>query len=90
MEAKQLFRFFHSKYDLTNWLNENGELAQSERDVKWFYSGINEDFKSEFVSQKINEAFSDEDIYLCISSNKSSLLSKLEAVTEIAKILHKK
>lgn len=90
MDTKQLFRFFNSKYYLTNWLNEKGELAQSDGDVKWFYSGINEDFKSEFVSQKINETFNDKDIYLCISSNKSSLVSKSDAVKEIAKILHKK
>jgi len=90
MDTKQLFRLFNSKFYSTNWLNENNVLAQSEGEVKYSYCGVDKDFKFEFVSQKINETFSDEDIYLCISSNKSSLVSKSDAVTEIAKILHKK
>lgn len=90
MDAKQLFRLFHSKYDLTNWLNESGKLAQSEGEVKWFYCGINEDFKPELVSQTINDIFTDDEIYLCISSSKSSLSSKSDVIREIAKNLHKK
>lgn len=88
--AKQLFRLFHSKYHLTNWLNENGKLAQSEGQVKWFYCGINEDFKAEFVRQIIEDIFTDDEIYLCISSNKSSLVSKSNVTKEIAENLHKK
>ncbi|SKB84260.1 hypothetical protein SAMN05660841_02641 [Sphingobacterium nematocida] len=90
MDAKQLFRFFHSKYELTNWLNENGVLAQSDGDVKWFYCGINDDFKVELVDQTIQNFFSEDEIYLCISSSKSSMVSKSNVTAEIAKNLHKK
>lgn len=90
MDTKQLFRLFNSKFYLTNWLNENGDLAQSEGEVKYFYCGVNKDFKTEFVSQQINATFNEDEIFLCISSNKSLLVSKSIAVTEIAKTLHKK
>jgi len=90
MDSKQLFRFYHSKFYLSNWLNEEGQLAQSEGDVKWFYCGVNEDFKSEIVNQSLNSFFSEDEVYLCISSNKSSLVQKSIAVNEIGKILHKK
>jgi len=90
MESKQLFRAYQEKFYLTNWLNENGELAQSEGEVKWFYCGINQDFRRETVNQAINDTFTDDEVYLCISSNKSSLVSKSIIVEEIANILHKK
>lgn len=90
MDAKQLFRFYQNKYYLTNWLNEDGGLAQSESEVKWSYCGIGDDFKSEIVSQIINNTFTDDEVYLCISSNKSSLVLKSVAVQEIGNILHKK
>lgn len=87
--AKQLFRLFNSKYHLTNWLNENGKLAQSEGEVKWFYCGINEDFKAELVRQTIDDIFTEDEIYLCISSNKSLLVSTSDVTKEIAENLHK-
>ena len=90
MNSKQLFKTYQSKYYLTNWLNENSELAQSEGEVKWFYCGVNEDFKKEVVSQAINNAFADDEVYLCVSSNKSSLVPKSIVVDEMANILHKK
>ncbi|MDR2918391.1 MAG: hypothetical protein LBV72_03370 [Tannerella sp.] len=90
MDAKQLFRFYQSKYYLTNWLNEDGGLAQNEGKVKWSYCGVGDDFKNEIVSQAINNTFTDDEVYLCISSNKSSLVSKSIAVQELGNILHKK
>lgn len=90
MDAKQLFRLYQNKYHLTNWLNENGELAQKEGDVKWSYCGVSKDFKSEIVSQAINNTFTEDELYLCISSNKSSLVLKSIVVDEIGNILHKK
>ena len=54
MDSKQLFRAYHSKYFLSNQLNEEGEVAQSEGEVKWVYCGVNEDFKTELVHQLIN------------------------------------
>ena len=90
MDSKQLFRFFHSKFYLSNWLNEDGDLAQSEVDVKWHYCGVNEDFRTEFVSQTINDTFTDDEIYLCISSGNSSLVHKSAVVDQIGKMLHKK
>lgn len=90
MDAKQLFRAYQSKYYLANWLDEDGELAQSEGKVKWFYCGVSADFKTEIVNQAINNRFTDDEVYLCISSNKSSLVPKALAVKEIGNILHKK
>lgn len=90
MDSKQVFRAFYSKYDLTNWLNENGELARNEGDVKWYYCGIKEDFKKEVVNEVINNTFNDDEVYLCITSNNSSLVSKSIVIEEIAKMLHKK
>jgi len=90
MDSKQLFRAYHSKYFLSNWLNEEGEVAQNEGEVKWVYCSVNEDFKTEIVKQLINSFFSEDEVYLCISSNKSSLISKSIVANEIGKILHKK
>ena len=90
MDSKQLFRFYHSNFFLSNWLNEQGQLALSEGDVKWFYCGVNQDFKAEIVNQSLNSFFSEEEVYLCISSNKSSLVQKSNISNEISKILHKK
>ncbi|MGJ1431136.1 hypothetical protein ACR79M_06130 [Sphingobacterium spiritivorum] len=90
MDSKQLFRFFHSKFHLSNWLNENADLAQSEGEVKWYYCGVNEDFKTEFVRQTINNIFTDDEIYLCISSGNSSLVYKSAVADEIGKVLHRK
>ena len=90
MDAKELFRHYQSSYYLTNWLNEDGVPARSEGEVHWSYCGVSEDFKGEVVSQAINNAFTDDEVYLCISSGKSSLVSKSTAVKEIGNILHKK
>lgn len=90
MDAKQLFWAYQNKYHLTNWLDNNGELAQSQGKIKWTYCGVSKDFKDEIVSQAINNTFTDDEVYLCISSNKSSLVSKSTAVNEIRNILHKK
>ena len=90
MDSKQLFRAYHSKYFLSNWLNEDGEDAQNDGEVKWVYCGLNEDFKSEMVNQLINSYFSEDEVYLCISPNNSSLVSKSIVANEIGKILHKK
>jgi len=90
MDSKQLFRAYQSKYYLTSWLNENGELAQNDGEVKWIYCGLKEEFKKEIVSQFINNTFTDDEVYLCISSNKSSLVTKSIVVDEIANVLHKK
>lgn len=81
---------YQSKYYLTNWLNEKGGLAQSEGEVNWLYCGVDKDFRSEDVSRAINNIFTDDEIYLCISSNKSLLVLKPVAVKEIGTILHKK
>jgi len=90
MDSKQLFRAYQNKFYLTNWLNESGELAQKEGEVEWLYCGLKKDFKRERVSQAIDNTFTDNEVYLCISSNKSSLVSKSIVVEEIANILHKK
>lgn len=90
MDTKQLFRLYQSKFFLSNWLNEQGELAQNDGEVKWFYCGVSEDFKTEVIDQTLNNFFAEEEVYLCISSNKSSLVSKSIVTEEIAKILHKK
>ena len=90
MDSKQLFRAYHSKYFLSNWLNEEDEVAQKESEVKWTYCGVNEDFKSEMVNQLINNFFPEDEVYLCISPNNSSLVSKSIVANEIGKILHKK
>lgn len=90
MDSKQLYRFYQNKYYSSNWLNENGELAQSEGEVNWSYCGVGEDFKSEIVNQAINTFTGDDDIYLCISPGKSLLVSKSDATQEIGNILHKK
>ncbi|MCV2485526.1 hypothetical protein OD917_11360 [Flavobacterium sp. SH_e] len=90
MESKQLFRLYNSKFFKANWLNENGELAQNDGEVKWFYCGINQDFNPEIVNEAINNTFEEDEIYLFISSNKSSLVSKSIVVEEIGKMLHKK
>lgn len=90
MDSKQLFRLYSSKFFKTNWLNENGVLAQNSGEVKWFYCGINQDFKSEIVHEAINNTFEEDEVYLFISSNKSSLVSKSIVTEEIGKILHKK
>ncbi|MCD8044446.1 MAG: hypothetical protein LUH10_15480 [Tannerellaceae bacterium] len=90
LDSKQIFRTYQSKYYLTNWLNENGELAQSDGEVNWLYCGVDQDFRSEDVSRVINNIFTDDEIYLCISSSKSLLVLKPAAVKEIGAILHKK
>lgn len=90
MDTKQLFRFYQSKFFLSNWLDEQGELAQNDGEVKWFYCGVSEDFKTEVIDQTLNNFFAEDEVYLCISSNKSSLVSKSIVTEEIAKILHKK
>jgi len=90
MDSKQLFKFYNSKFHLSNWFNEEGQLAQNEEDVKWFNCGVSKDYKSEVVSQKLNSFFSEDDVYLCISSNQSFLVQKSIVAAEIGKILHKK
>lgn len=90
MDSKQLFRAFHSKYDLTNWLNKNKEIAQNQGEVQWQYCGLNEEFKKDFVTEEINKIFSDEEVYLCITSNNSSLVPKSIVIEEMIKYLHKK
>lgn len=57
MDSKQLFKFYNSKFHLSNWFNEEGQLAQNEEDVKWFNCGVSKDYKSEVVSQKLNSFF---------------------------------
>lgn len=90
MDSKQIFRAYQNKFYLTNWLNENGEFAKSEGEVKWFYCGVDKDFKQEVVEQAINNAFTDDEVYLCISSNKTYLVLKSLVAKEIANMLHKK
>ncbi|TDX13388.1 hypothetical protein [Flavobacterium sp. S87F.05.LMB.W.Kidney.N] len=90
MDSKQLFRLYNSKFFKANWLNENGELAQNDGEVKWLYCGINQDFDSEIVNEAINTTFEEDEVYLFISSNKSSLVSKSIVAEEIGKMLHKK
>ena len=58
--------------------------------MKWFYCGVKEDFKNEIVNQLLNSFFSEDEVYLCISPNKSLLVQKSTVVDEIGKILHKK
>lgn len=90
MDSKQLFRLFNSKYHLTNWHNEDGEPAQSEREVAWRYCGVGEEFRVETVDWIINKLFEDDEVYLCIGSNKSALVPKSTLTDEIGKVLHKK
>lgn len=90
MDAKQLFRLYHSKFHSSNWLDEAGELAQNEGKINWIYCGVGDDFKTETVSKTIHDFFTDDEVYLCISSNNSSLVPKSDTVEEIRKVLHKK
>jgi len=90
MDEKQIFRLYQNKLYQVNWLNENGELAQSEGQVKWVYCGVEKDFKEDVVTQAINNMFTDDEVYLCISPKQSSLVPKSTAVKEIGNILHKK
>lgn len=90
MDAKQLFRLYHSKFHSSNWLDEAGELAQNSGKINWIYCGVGDDFKTETVSKTIHDFFTDDEVYLCISSNNSSLVPKSDAVEEIRKVLHKK
>ena len=90
MDSKQLFRLYHSKFHRTNWLNKSGEPAKSDGDVEWFYCGLKDDFKYDFVSQAINDTFPDDEVYLFISSGNSSLVPKSVAVKAIGNNLHKK
>ena len=90
MDTKQLFRLYQSKFYLTNWLNEHGELAQNEGEVKWHYCGIKDEYKSDVVSAAINNTFQEDEVYLCISSNSSFLVPKSTTAKEIGSFLHKK
>ena len=90
MDTKQLYRLYERKFYVTNWLNEDGESAQSEGDVKWYYCGVGDDFKYKIVSHVINNTFTDDEVYLCISSGNSSLVSKSIAIQDIGNLLHKK
>jgi len=73
--------------ELTNLFDEVGGLAQLEDDVKWFYCGIGKDFKNEIVSQAIGYTFTEDEVCLCISSNRSSLVLKSIVVNEIADVI---
>lgn len=90
MDSKQIFRTYNSKLELIFWFNEKYELAQNEKEIKWFYCGVGKDYKSKIVEQEIDIAFPDDEIYLCIAPNKSSLVLKSVAVKEIGNSLHKK
>ena len=90
MDSKQLFRFYKSKFYLSNWFDEEGQLAQNEENLKWFYCGVNKDFNAEIVNQSLNSFFLEDELYLCISANKSSLVKKSDIIEEISKILHQK
>lgn len=89
MDSKQLHRKFYSIFDLTKWFNEKNELA-NESEVQYQYCGIKEDFKKELVFQEIEKYYSDDKIYLIISSGNSSLVSKSEIVDRIEKFIGKK
>lgn len=90
MDSKQLFRLFNTKYRLADWLDEDGRIANSDGKVKWHYCGSNNDFRADDAEQIINETFSDDQIYICISSGKSYLTPKSSVMDEITKNLHKK
>ncbi len=90
MDSKQLFRFYNSKFDFSNWLDEKGQLAQSENDIKWFNCGINEDFNPKIINEILKSFFIEDEVYLCISTNKSSLVQKSTVADEIGRILYKK
>lgn len=90
MDEKQLFRCYQSKYGLSNWFNAEGQIAQSENEINWIYCGVNNDFNSELVKETIRNFFAEDEVYLCISSNRCLLVQTSVVDIEISKILHKK
>lgn len=89
MDSKKLHRKFYSKFDLANWLNEKDELV-NESQAMYHYCGTKTDLKKEFVNQEIEEYFSDNKIYLIITSGNSSLVSKSEIADKIEEFIGKK
>ncbi|MEN7550066.1 hypothetical protein AAG747_19240 [Rapidithrix thailandica] len=89
MDSKQLHRKFYNKFDLAKWFNEKNELVD-ENEVEYQYCGTKEDFRKEFVYQEIEKYYSDDKIYLIITSGNSSLVSKSEIVDRIEKFIGKK
>ncbi|MBS9773926.1 MAG: hypothetical protein KGV59_02045 [Tenacibaculum sp.] len=89
MDAKKLHRLFYDKLNTSVWLNENDEECK-ESEIKYHYCGLQEEFKKDFVQQTIEEYFSEDELYLIITSGNSSLVSTATISSEIGKFLHKK
>lgn len=89
MDSKKLHRKFYSKYDLAKWLNEKDKL-DDESTSKYLYCGTKEEFKKEFVHQQIERHFSDDEIYLIITSGNSSLVAKSKITDGIENFIGKK
>ncbi len=89
MNSKQLHSKFYSKYDLTKWFNESNELSK-EQDVKYYHCGTKNDFNRSLVDNAIQTYYSDDNVYLIISTGNSSLFPKSEIVNEIEKFIGKK
>ena len=89
MNAQQLYRKFDSKFHSAIWLNEKEELVD-ENEIKWYLCGIQDEFKKEVVNKAIEDFFSEQKLYLIITSGKSSLVPKSGITEEIGTYIHKK
>ncbi len=91
MDTKKLYRLFYDKFDTSVCLNKKGEECSKESDVEFYYCGIEQDFKKDFVQQTIEEYFDNEDeLYLIITSGNSSLVPIKTISEKIGKFLGKK
>ncbi len=89
MDTKELYRKYCREVNFAVWLGDNGELAYCSETV-WHYCGVKEDFKKDSFRKECEKYFPDDEVYLIISSENSSLVPKSEISDRIAKFTGKK